>query len=89
MLSTLFRRMPSGFAAALLAATVGAAGDPLHVTMERPHFICRANAARVSHTAYDPAGDADAPLPCCDGRIGCAQFLSTHTVLHGKVRWHS
>jgi len=73
-------------------APVAAASD-LRMTVEKPHFTCEGHGALLSHTAYVPgaepraadAKDADeAPLPCCDGQIGCAQFLSTNTILRGR-----
>ena len=39
-------------------------------------------------TASDLADDGQAPLPCCDGKIGCAQFLSTNTVIRQSTEWH-
>ncbi len=83
MLLPLFRWAPSSLAAAVLALGTASA---LHVTVEKPHFTCEGASAWFSHTAYIPA---DKTLPCCDGKIGCAQFLSTYTVLHGASRWHS
>ncbi len=40
--------------------------------------------SRVSDFASDDA----APLPCCDGKIGCAQFLSTNTIIRQATEWH-
>ena len=59
----------------------------LRMTVERPHFTCEGRGQLLSHVAYVPGQSerkvvGDAPLPCCDGQIGCAQFLSTNTVLH-------
>ncbi len=59
----------------------------LRMTVEKPHFTCEGRGQLMSHVAYVPGADQrkaidDAPLPCCDGQIGCAQFLSTNTVLH-------
>ncbi len=73
----------------LLAMTVAgmAQASELRMTVEKPHFTCEGRGQLLSHVAYVP-GDRqqkisdDAPLPCCDGQIGCAQFLSTNTILH-------
>ncbi len=59
----------------------------LRMTVEKPHFTCEGRGQMLSHVAYVPGEYQrkvvdDAPLPCCDGQIGCAQFLSTNTVLH-------
>ncbi len=71
----------------MLALTGFAAhASELRMTVEKPHFTCEGR-SMLSHVAYVPGEDrrrvlADAPLPCCDGQIGCAQFLSTSTILH-------
>ena len=82
--------------AALPVASAGASG--LRMTVEQPHFTCDGNGRTFSHVAYVPhghanddagaTGDGAPPLPCCDGRIGCAQFLSTDTIIHRATRWH-
>jgi hypothetical protein len=69
------------------AATGVAHASDLRMTVEKPHFTCEGRGALLSHVAYVPGEyrqkiEADAPLPCCDGQIGCAQFLSTNTILH-------
>lgn len=69
-----------------LAATGAQAGE-LRMTVEKPHFTCEGRGTLLSHVAYVPgqyrhAVSDDAPLPCCDGQIGCAQFLSTNTIIH-------
>ena len=57
------------------------------MTVEKPRFTCERGGVSLSHVAYRPA---DRPgLPCCGGQIGCAQFLSTTTVLHPPHRWRS
>ena len=67
--------------------TVVAHASDLRMTVEKPHFTCEGRGTLLSHVAYvpgeyrQPVSD-DAPLPCCDGQIGCAQFLSTNTILH-------
>ncbi len=72
----------------LLAMTVTgmAQASELRMTVEKPHFTCEGRGQLLSHVAYVPGanqrGISDAPLPCCDGQIGCAQFLSTNTILH-------
>ncbi|MBE7210148.1 MAG: hypothetical protein INR65_03945, partial [Gluconacetobacter diazotrophicus] len=61
----------------------------LRMTVEAPHFTCEGHGKLMSRVAYVPgasvqtgfAASGDAPLPCCDGQIGCAQFLSTNTVI--------
>ncbi len=72
----------------------------LRMTVERPHFTCEGHATLLNHAAWRPdaagtrallwqvsdAIDPGAPLPCCDGQIGCAQFLSTNTILHPERR---
>ena len=52
---------------------------PLRMTVAKPHFTCEGRDKLLSQAAYVPG--ADAPLPCCDGKIGCAQFLSTDTIV--------
>ncbi|MCQ8241892.1 hypothetical protein [Rhizosaccharibacter radicis] len=90
------------FSAMVVASVAGTAlsaaqASDLRMTVEKPHFTCEGRQASLQHTAYRP-GDAEraaadqfdgqAPLPCCDGQIGCAQFLSTNTILrpHKQVR---
>ena len=73
----------------LLAMTVTgmAQASELRMTVEKPHFTCEGRGQLLSHVAYVPGEyrrqvSDDAPFPCCDGQIGCAQFLSTNTILH-------
>ena len=73
-----------GLAAA--SQTAPARASSLRMTVERPHFTCEGSGVALSHVAY--RADAKPVLPCCDGRIGCAQFLSTSTVLRAPRRWH-
>ncbi len=59
----------------------------LRMTVEKPHFTCEGRGQLLSHVDYVPGQDPrkaidEVPLPCCDGQIGCAQFLSTNTILH-------
>ena len=65
---------------------IAAQASELRMTVEKPHFTCEGRSL-LSHVAYVPGAarrtvSDDAPLPCCDGQIGCAQFLSTNTILH-------
>ena len=65
---------------------IAAQASELRMTVEKPRFTCEGR-SMLSHVAYVPGAERqkvsdDAPLPCCDGQIGCAQFLSTSTVLH-------
>ena len=53
----------------------------LRMTVQRPHFTCEGHVRHFSDVAYRSGDAGDAPLPCCDGQIGCAQFLSTNTVV--------
>lgn len=85
-------------AAVMVAAGFGVAtGAPpahasdLRMTVEKPHFICEKGGVALSHVAFHPGQKRDLhpSLPCCDGQLGCAQFLSTSTVLHPARHWHS
>lgn len=76
------------------AMQVGAAqAGELRMTVEKPHFTCEGHGHLLSRVAYIPgapvqdgfAKTGDAPLPCCDGQIGCAQFLSTNTVIRSAA----
>ena len=78
-----------------LAITVGrpaVAADglvaPLPMSAQRPHFVCAPHAVFRSTAGGGEAAAPTAPLPCCNGRLACAQFLSTTTILHGSKRWH-
>ena len=58
----------------------------LRMTVEKPRFTCEGRGRLLSHVAYVPGEYRDGvggavPLPCCNGQVGCAQFLSTNTVL--------
>lgn len=72
----------------LAVVTAGAQASELRMTVEKPHFTCQGHGQLLSHASYIPGeykraiDDDDAPLPCCDGQMGCAQFLSTTTILH-------
>ena len=72
-------------------ANVPAAAAGLRMTVERPHFTCERHGALPSRVVYHPGESlaAQPVLPCCDGQFGCAQFLSTNTVLRQTHRWHS
>jgi hypothetical protein len=72
---------------ALPAIPVVTLASELRMTVEKPHFTCDGRGSLLSHASYVPGAykasvDEDAPLPCCDGQVGCAQFLSTNTILH-------
>ena len=68
---------------------LGAKASDLRMTVEPPHFTCEGSQNALSRVAFHPDGDADkAPLPCCDGKIGCAQFLSTNTIVRQAHEWH-
>jgi hypothetical protein len=61
----------------------------LRMTVERPHFTCEGDGRMLSHVVYRPGPQPPAaPLPCCDGKLGCAQFLSTSTVVHPVRHFH-
>ena len=77
-------------AVAMLALGCAASfGSDLRMTVERPHFTCEGHVRHYSDAAYHPGEDDGAPLPCCDGQIGCAQFLSTNTIVRTTQHWHS
>ena len=75
-----------------------ATASGLRMTVEQPHFTCEGHDSHFSHVSYVPgaeigdvsdgAGGDAAPLPCCDGKIGCAQFLSTNTIIRQSTAWH-
>ena len=79
-----------------LPAVASASG--LRMTVEQPRFTCQGDASQFSHVAYIPdapdsqllpvSSDDAAPLPCCDGKLGCAQFLSTNTNIRPATQWH-
>lgn len=77
-------------ALALCAMPVMAASaSDLRMTVEQPHFTCEGHDSHFVRAAYHPqAVSDDAPLPCCDGKLGCAQFLSTNTVVRQSHEWH-
>jgi hypothetical protein len=68
-----------------------ARASDLRMTVEKPQFICEKGGIALSHVTYHPGRKAHLrpALPCCDGQLGCAQFLSTSTVLHPPRHWHS
>ncbi len=90
------RRQHRAFAAGLLlgaglvAGGSAWAGD-LRMTVEKPRFTCERGGVSLSHVAFHGSRPrlAEAVLPCCDGRLGCAQFLSTNTVVLPQQRWRS
>ena len=65
-----------------------AEASDLRMTVEAPHFTCEGAQRFYSRVAYNLDDNSAAPLPCCDGKIGCAQFLSTNTVVHQAHEWH-
>jgi hypothetical protein len=75
----------------LVASISAGHASDLRMTVEKPQFICERGGGALSHAAYHPGQRpvAQPTLPCCDGQLGCAQFLSTSTVLHRPRRWHS
>ena len=92
------RRSRLCIAAATLLAVAASAAAPravlasgLRMTVEKPRFTCETHGASFSHAMFQPAGRpaAAAALPCCDGQLGCAQFLSTSTVLRASRRHRS
>ncbi len=72
------------------AAPCEARAGELRMTVEQPHFTCEGSGTMLSHIAFHPRRQAHAVpvLPCCDGKLGCAQFLSTSTILHPMRQWH-
>lgn len=92
--------MTKAFLLALFVAmpAMAASASGLRMTVEQPHFTCDGHDSHFSHVAYIPgapgedlsnaASDDAAPLPCCDGKIGCAQFLSTNTIVRQATQWH-
>ncbi len=85
----------AGFTAVMLSGLGGAMaatpGEGLRMTIERPHFTCESGGRTLSRVAYHlhEAAPQQGVLPCCDGQIVCAQFLSTNTVVRPGQRWHS
>ncbi|MCQ8279189.1 hypothetical protein NFI95_12115 [Acetobacteraceae bacterium KSS8] len=75
------------FLMALPVSMTGVHAAELRMTVEKPHFTCEGRSSMLSKAAYLPNAekrsvtDEDAPLPCCDGQIGCAQFMGTNTIL--------
>ena len=72
------------------ADAAGASVAQLQLSAPLPHFVCAGHGVSLSRAAYTPPSAPAArtvPLPCCDGQLACAQFLSTTTILHGPKRW--
>ncbi len=75
------------FLMVLPVAVTSAHAAELRMTVEKPHFTCEGRSTLLSKAAYLPNAekrtvtDQDAPLPCCDGQIGCAQYMGTNTIL--------
>jgi hypothetical protein len=77
--------LPVLLAIIAFGATSQARASELRMTVEKPHFTCEGRGRLLSQAAFRPGQDrqpTDAPLPCCDGQIGCAQFLSTSTIVN-------
>ena len=72
----------------LLAFSAPAGAFDLRMTVQSPHFTCEGRVRSLSEAAYRPGDPATAPVPCCDGQIGCAQYLSTSTVVRARHEWH-
>ena len=71
-----------------LIPALGAQASDLRMTVETPHFTCEGARNSLSRVAFRPDDPSTpAPLPCCDGKIGCAQFLSTNTVVRQSHEW--
>lgn len=85
-------RAPAGWAIICLTAfgPMAEASD-LRMTVEKPHFTCERTGIAMSRVVYRGKPDAIPVqvLPCCDGLLGCAQFLSTSTVVHPPHRLHT
>ncbi len=80
-----------GLLSAVLMLALGCGssfGADLRMTVEKPHFTCEGRVRHFSEVSYHPGETKGAPLPCCDGQIGCAQFLSTNTVVRVPHQWH-
>ena len=68
-----------------------AQASDLRMTVEQPRFTCQGAQSALSHVAFHPGEDvrtAAAPLPCCNGQLGCAQYLSTNTIVRQSHAWH-
>ncbi len=65
-----------------------AQASDLRMTVEQPNFTCQGAQKYLSRVTFHPADTLGAPLPCCDGKIGCAQFLSTNTIVRQAHQWH-
>ena len=78
-----------GLILSAVPAAAGANASDLRMTVQKPHFTCEGHDRGVSTVAWTPDGPSGAPLPCCDGKIGCAQFLSTNTIIRQKHEWRS
>ncbi len=82
-------------AASMLASFAAAPGlalaSDLRMTVEKPRFTCETHGAVFSHASFrsDREPGIAAALPCCEGQLGCAQFLSTNTVLRASRRHRS
>lgn len=73
----------AGLAFVCFAGAASAAD--LRMTVQKPHFTCEGRTPGFDRVSYRPGG---APLPCCDGQLGCAQFLSTTTIVRTPHQWH-
>jgi hypothetical protein len=77
----------------MLSTLAGAQGSDLRMTVKPPRFTCEGHAGNSLRVAFHPDAaaadfaDGRAPLPCCNGQIGCAQFLSTNTIIRTRHGW--
>lgn len=60
----------------------------LHPAYAKPHFTCET--LRPLRAAWHPerATRDEAQQTCCNGQIGCAQFLPSSTALRQPHHWH-
>ncbi len=82
------RKSLAVIALTLAVPLAGAHASDLRMTVEPPHFTCDGAQKTFSRVAFRPDDVATAPLPCCNGKIGCAQFLSTNTIIRQAHQWH-
>jgi hypothetical protein len=83
------RRFLAILALAAAVPSLAAQASDLRMTVEKPHFTCEGGVQFYSRVAYRPSDAVASPaLPCCDGKIGCAQFLSTNTIVRQSHEWH-
>ena len=74
---------------ALALPVMNAHASDLRMTVEQPRFTCEGAHSALSRVAFRPGEELKtAPLPCCNGQLGCAQFLSTNTIVRQAHEWH-